>query len=204
MVYNTNLMVLVGGGESPKWPTNKCMLWDDAVQKIIGELSFNAQIKSIRVNKQVLLVSLFLKTYIFNFRDLTLIDCLQTYDNPSGLCDPAYLDEYAYSIMASLTEKKGCVRLRQLKNETNEYVVSCHQEAISALRLSRCGSYPATACLNGTFVRVFKWGGYTNTKTSSPEPISWYMIDVSSKPGQISNIHLHPNMEHIAVSFATT
>ncbi len=42
MVYNTNLMVLVGGGERPKWPTNKCMLWDDAVQKIIGELSFNA------------------------------------------------------------------------------------------------------------------------------------------------------------------
>ena len=42
MVYNTNLMILVGGGESPKWPTNKCMLWDDAVQKIIGELSFNA------------------------------------------------------------------------------------------------------------------------------------------------------------------
>lgn len=30
MVYNSNLMVLVGGGESPKWPTNKCMLWDDA------------------------------------------------------------------------------------------------------------------------------------------------------------------------------
>ena len=67
--------------------------------------------------------------------------------------------------MASLTEKKGSVRLRQLKNETNEYVVACHQEAISALRLSNCGTYFATACQNGTFVRVFKWGGYMNHKT---------------------------------------
>ena len=42
MVERTNLMVLVGGGDSPKWPINKCMVWDDAVSKIIGELSFNA------------------------------------------------------------------------------------------------------------------------------------------------------------------
>ena len=30
---------------------------------------------------------LYFKTYIFNLIDLTLIDCLDTYDNPAGLCD---------------------------------------------------------------------------------------------------------------------
>ena len=87
MVNKTNIMAFVGGGESPKWPTNKVIVWDDLKEKIIGELSFNAQIKSVKINKQVLIVVLFFKTYIFNLIDLTLIDCLDTYDNPTGLCD---------------------------------------------------------------------------------------------------------------------
>lgn len=50
MVDKTNIFALVGGGDSPKWPKNKVMLWDDLKQKIIGELTFNSIIKSIRVN----------------------------------------------------------------------------------------------------------------------------------------------------------
>jgi len=80
-------MALVGGGDSPKWPKNKVIVWDDLKEKIIGELSFNAEIKSVRINRAILIVILFCKTYIFNFTDLTLIDCLDTYDNPTGIID---------------------------------------------------------------------------------------------------------------------
>ena len=87
MVNKSNIMALVGGGESPKWPTNKVIIWDDLKEKIIGELSFNAEIKSVKINRAILIVVLFCKTYIFNFLDLTLIDCLDTFDNPCGLVD---------------------------------------------------------------------------------------------------------------------
>ena len=50
MVYKTNMMVLVGGGDSPKWATNKVMVWDDLQQKIIGELSFSTVIKSVKIS----------------------------------------------------------------------------------------------------------------------------------------------------------
>lgn len=82
-------MALVGGGESPKWPTNKLMIWDDLKMKVIGELSFAAQIKSVKINEEILVVVLYSKTYIFNFLDLTLIDCLDTCDNQTGICEIA-------------------------------------------------------------------------------------------------------------------
>ena len=82
-------MALVGGGDSPKWPPNKLMIWDDLKQKIIGELTFSTHIKGVRINEEILVVLLYSKTYIFNFLDLTLIDCLDTCANPQGICDIA-------------------------------------------------------------------------------------------------------------------
>lgn len=53
MVNKTNIMALVGGGDSPKWPTNKLMIWDDLKKKVIGELSFSCQIKAVKINEEV-------------------------------------------------------------------------------------------------------------------------------------------------------
>ena len=53
MVNKTNIMALVGGGDSPKWPTNKLMIWDDLKNKVIGELSFSSQIKAVKINEEV-------------------------------------------------------------------------------------------------------------------------------------------------------
>ena len=65
------------------------MIWDDLKMKVIGELSFAAQIKSVKINEEILVVVLYSKTYIFNFLDLTLIDCLDTCDNLTGICEIA-------------------------------------------------------------------------------------------------------------------
>ena len=51
MLYRTNIIALVGGGDSPKYPPNKVMLWDDSQMKCIGELNFKQEVRGVRLRK---------------------------------------------------------------------------------------------------------------------------------------------------------
>lgn len=51
LLYRTNIIALVGGGATPKWPPNKVMLWDDSQMKVIGELNFKTAVKAVRLRK---------------------------------------------------------------------------------------------------------------------------------------------------------
>ena len=48
-LYGSNIFALIGGGDSPRWPQSKVVLWDDHSQKCIGELSFNSEVKDVRL-----------------------------------------------------------------------------------------------------------------------------------------------------------
>jgi hypothetical protein len=51
LLYRTNIIALVGGGDKPKWEPNKVMLWDDSLMRVIGELNFKSIVKAVRLRK---------------------------------------------------------------------------------------------------------------------------------------------------------
>ena len=99
-------------------------------------------------------VVLAVKTYVYNFADLTLIDCLDTCNNPNGLC--ALNSENSCMLAIPHTEK-GHVKVRSFAEPNRtEAIIMCHQGSIAAMALNRHGDLLATASEKGTLIRIWK------------------------------------------------
>ena len=70
MLYRTNLLALTGHSTSPHYPPNKVLIYDDHLQRTIGELSFRQKVLTAKLRRDRIVVVLRDRVYIYNFSDL--------------------------------------------------------------------------------------------------------------------------------------
>ncbi len=80
MMYKSNIIVLVFMRQK-----KKVVIWDDNEKKNRTEITFNSDIRNIKLRKEMLAVVLEDKVFIFNFETLKLIEQVETCPNPLGL-----------------------------------------------------------------------------------------------------------------------
>ena len=104
MMYKTNIIVLVYASQK-----NKVVIWDDHEKKNRTEITFNVtiDIKNIKLRKDMLLVVLEDKIFVFNFDTLKLIEQVDTIPNPQGLCGIATDEKPISKAIVCLHKEKG-------------------------------------------------------------------------------------------------
>ncbi|KAK6115031.1 hypothetical protein DH2020_007300 [Rehmannia glutinosa] len=152
MLFRCNILALVGGGDSPQYPLNKVMIWDDHQSRCIGELSFRSEVRGVRLRRDRIIVVLEQKIFVYNFADLKLLHQIETIANPKGLCAVSQVAGSFVLVCPGL--QKGQVRVEHYASKRTKFIMA-HDSRIASFTLSQDGNLLATASSKGTLVRIY-------------------------------------------------
>ena len=152
MLFRCNLLALVGGGQNPRYPPNKVMIWDDNRNKCVGELMFKNEVCAVRLRRDRVIVALKTRVFVYRFKDLKLLTQIPTIANERGLL--AQSQDPSTNVLAIPGTEEGTVRV-DLFDIGKFTTIKAHESALAQLCLSFDGSRLATASDKGTIIRLW-------------------------------------------------
>ena len=156
MLKKTNILALVGGGKSPKYPPNKIIIWDDHQGKIISKFRFNENVINVRLRNDRIISILENKLYIFDLNTLETISILDTFENPTGIIGISNGLDYRLLIAVPYKSQGQLYLGNCFSQELKElYTIQAHDSKIACISINREGSLLATASDKGTIIRIF-------------------------------------------------
>ncbi|KAK9885528.1 hypothetical protein WA026_011021 [Henosepilachna vigintioctopunctata] len=155
MLFRSNYLALVGGGERPLYPLNRVMMWDDVQKKISMTLDFKYPVLGVRLRRDriVVIMEKLIKVYTFTLKP-ELVSVFETMKNPLGLCLLCPNSDNA--LLAFPWIKTGHVQLVDLGRKDNHFIdIAAHESTITCMAFNLQGTRLATSSAKGTLIRVF-------------------------------------------------
>lgn len=106
----------------------------------------------MRLRRDRIVVILAQKIYVYNFADLKLLQQIDTFTNPKGLCEVSHLAGSMVLVCPGL--RKGEIRVEHYSSKQTKFI-NAHDSRIKCLALTHDGRLLATASRKGTLVRIF-------------------------------------------------
>uniref|UniRef100_A0A1D1ZFJ4 WD repeat domain phosphoinositide-interacting protein 3 n=1 Tax=Anthurium amnicola TaxID=1678845 RepID=A0A1D1ZFJ4_9ARAE len=152
MLFRSNILALVGGGANTHYPPNKVMIWDDHQSRCIGEFAFRSDVRAVRLRRDLIVVVLEHRIYVYDFTDLKLLHQIETLANPKGLSCLSHHSNT--SVLACPGLHRGQVRVEHFGLKVTKFIIA-HDSHIACLTLTMDGLLLATASTKGTLIRIF-------------------------------------------------
>lgn len=163
MLFRTNILAFAGGGRIPRFQPHKVVLWDDRLARVIAELSFRSAVKAVRLRRDLVVVALEKKVYVYGFRSLSLFDSIETISNPKGLCCLSVGTERAVLVCPGAQKGRALVVFYPKAfgespvpvERERTLIIAAHESPIAAMSTDYNGCFLATASDRGTIMRVY-------------------------------------------------
>lgn len=151
MLYKSNIITFVGNVVKGLYPNNKLIIWDDNKVEVIGEISFKQPILDIHLSKDMIVVILETKVFLYNFKHLSIIKVIDTCLNPRGLCSVLFGE---HSLIALPDIDIGKINIVDYKNNTTN-IIEAHTSELCLFTMDSSGRYIATSSVKGTLIRIY-------------------------------------------------
>jgi len=206
MLFRCNYVALVGGGSNPRFPPTAVKIWDDLKKKIVIELEFSSDVKSVRLRRDRIVVVLETMVKVFSFTaQPTQLHIFSTSPNLTGLCSLS--PSSTSSILAIPAPKTGHVHLVDLATpDTAPTDIAAHDSVVAALTLNIQGTHLATASTKGTLIRVFETGSSGNLITElrrGSQPASIFCINFNADSSLLCVASDHGTIHIFSISAGT-
>lgn len=152
MLFKSNILALVGGGEIPRYPPNKVIMWDDHQGRAIGEIACKGVVRSVKLRRDRIGVALDNKVLVYDLSNLRLVFQTETTANPDGLL--ALCPSSDSTILACPGLHEGQLRVDMLDTKRVK-IIQAHNRKLAAISMTSNGKYIATASEKGTLIRIF-------------------------------------------------
>ena len=155
MMYKTNFIVLV-----LSTARHKVVIWDDFERKNRTEITFNSHVKNIKLRKDMLVVVLESKTFVFSFLNLKLIEQVETGNNPFGICGIATSEKAISRTLALPSPTKGTIKvLNYVADKSIGSTIQAHDSELGFIAVNPDGTLIASASVKGTRIKIFSADG---------------------------------------------
>ena len=160
MLYRTNLLALIGGGDIPKFNPKKLVLWDDYQNKMVSEIKFFSNLKNIKLKKDKIFAICDKTIYVFDFKTLENLEIINTKENPKGLFGINNDENSTIIAYLEKNDKENKENINKnyitVKNYTkgNSLKIFAQEDTISYIALNNDGSLLATSNEKGTLIKL--------------------------------------------------
>ena len=155
MMYKTNFIVLVLSSAR-----HKVVIWDDHERKNRTEITFNSVVKAVKLRKDMMVIVLENKTFIFSFLTLQLIEQVETGLNAGGLCGISTNEAPISKIIAVPNPNKGSIKvLNYVAENSMSSFIQAHETDLGALSVNPDGTLIASASQRGTVIKIHSADG---------------------------------------------
>jgi len=190
MYRSTNILVI------KSFEKNKLIIWDDNKKKIIREMRLLSHIRLIRIIKNILFVVTDLKTYLFNFEDLSLIYSFEIFLTTQKELISFTINKNVFIAYVNKNKKSFYVKNINPKSkfddiDTKNDIEIKNNEGLkyNYLQINKKGSIIAAACKGKVF--LYNISNKENIKTIENNDL---------KEGDINCICFNDNDKFLAIS----
>jgi WD40 repeat protein len=153
--YNSNIVALVGGGDHPMFPKNKCVMFDHYQRKMIWDFETHHDVLGVRFNKDYMVVLTETDIRINRFKDVQEMLKIKTAPNPLALMSISVNKKYPI-ILSPDRDHAGSIRITNYESISKQFsVVKCHDSNIKLVAQNLEATKFATCSERGTLIRVF-------------------------------------------------